>query len=386
MKKFFLLVIFLPLFIFSFKKDTYMFSGDSYERYPYFLDKKSIATLFDFENFYENREVLYKKDFVLNKPFYDFQITHTYTRKDFPFLIYEFRNPSPLNYDVNLISDKFSTLIYSSLSKNDSSKFFKGFSNFQINSGNLYKYDNQLIFNYRFLNTEVTLNDFEKSFLLGYQTAFLSSRIGYDLSKILLSKIFLYGKNFYLYSCEKFHTSDKSFEHFLYTKYFGNFLLTNYNFELLYDSTLNITTGVLQRILPQFSVYGNTDFSYPQKDLFFNFGLRFIEKNLYVDFMPFYRNKLNYNLSFLLESKFLDIHSKVEKDTTINYDFSGRLKGYFFKNNLESSLTVNYNSLEEVETIVNFKIVNGSCFIGSKFFLEEKEYLIKGGFYWKFLD
>jgi len=386
MKKFFLLILYFPIFIFSFKNDTYMYSGDSYERYPYFLVKKSIRTIFDFENFSENRKVLYQKDFVLNNPFYDFQLKNIYIRKDFAFLLYEFINPSPLNYDVNLISDKYSTLIFTSLFKSDSSKFFKGFSNFLISSGNLYSYDNQLIFKYRFLNGEINLNDFEKYFLLGYRNDFLSSRIGYDFSKILVSKVFFYRKNFYLYSLEKFNTVDKSFKHLLYTKYFGNFFLTNYNFELFYDSTLNFTSGLLQRILPQFSVYGNFDFSYPQKDLFLNLGLRFVEKNIYLDFMPFYKNKINLNSSFLFESKFFDLQTKVEQDTIIRFDISGRLKGYFFNNNLESSLTINYNSLKEFETIANFKIVNGSCFIGSKLFLEEKQYLIKGGFYWKFLD
>ncbi len=386
MRKFFLLILYFPIFIFSFKTDTYMYSGDSYERYPYFLVKKSIRTVFDFENLSENRKVLYQKDFLLNYCFYDFQIKNIYIRKDFAFLFYDFITPSPLNYDVNLISDKYSTKIFTSLFKSDSSKFFKGFSNFQISSGNLYRYDNQLIFKYRFLNTEINLNDFEKYFLFGYQNDFFSSRIGYDLSKILISKIFFYGKNFYLYSLEKFNTFDKSFKHLLYSKYFGNLFLTNYNFELFYDSTLNFTSGLLQRILPQLSVYGNLDISYPQKDLFFNLGLRFVEKNIYLDFMPFYKNKINLNSSFLFESKFFDLQTSVEQDTMICFDISGRLKGYFFKNNLESSLTINYNSLKEVETIINFKIVNGSCFIGSKLFFEEKEYLIKGGFYWKFLD
>jgi len=92
---------------------------------PIFLLKK-YKNDFDFENFSENRKVLYQKDFVLNNPFYDFQLKNIYIRKDFAFLLYEFINPSPLNYDVNLISDKYSTLIFTSLFKSDSSKFFKG--------------------------------------------------------------------------------------------------------------------------------------------------------------------------------------------------------------------------------------------------------------------
>lgn len=386
MKKFLLLIFLFPLFVFSFKSDTYMFSGDSYERYPYFLFKNRIYTIFDFENYSDYNEVFYKKDFVLNYNFYDFQLENIYKKKDFRFLFYEFKNPSSLNYDVNLLSDRFVTRIYSSLFKNDSVLFFKGFSNFQIVSGNLYDYNNQMIFNYRFLTGEISLSDIEKSLLLGYQNNLFSAKIGYDLSKDFISKVFLYIKNFYVYSYERFDPDEKSFKHFVYSKYYGNIFLTNYNFEILYDSSLTFTSGVLQRLLPLFSIYGNFEFFYPEKDLFFNVGSRVTSKNVYLDFMPFYKNVFNPSLSFLYETKFFDFQSIFYRDTTLYYDLRAKLKGYLFKNNLELSSTFDYKSSKEFEVFLNFKIVDGSFFIGSKFFLETKEYLLKGGFSWKFLD
>jgi hypothetical protein len=363
-----------------------MFSGDSYERYPYFLFKNKIYTVFDFENYSSDCEVFYNKNFVLNYNFYDFQLENIYRRKDLRFLFYEYKNPSTLNYDVNLISDRFTTRIYSSLFKNDSVLFFKGFSNFQILSGNLFDYNNQMAFNYKFITGEISLSDIEKSLFLGYQNDLFSTKIGYDLSKKIVSKVFLYTKNFYLYSFEKFDIENKNFQHILYSKYFGSFSLTNYNVELFYDTSLTLTAGLLQRILPSFSVYGNFEFLYPGKNLFFNGGSRFTSKNIYIDFMPFYKNSISPNLSFLYETKFFDFQSIVYKDTILYYDLRAKLKGYFFKNNLELSSTFDYKSSKEFEVFINFKIVDGSFFIGSKFFLESKEYLLKGGFSWKFLD
>lgn len=386
MKKFLFLILLFPVIIFSFKTDTYMFSGDSYERYPYFLFKNKIYTVFDFENYSSDCEVFYNKNFVLNYNFYDFQLENIYRRKDLRFLFYEYKNPSTLNYDVNLISDRFTTRIYSSLFKNDSVLFFKGFSNFQILSGNLFDYNNQMAFNYKFITGEISLSDIEKSLFLGYQNDLFSTKIGYDLSKKIVSKVFLYTKNFYLYSFEKFDIENKNFQHILYSKYFGSFSLTNYNVELFYDTSLTLTAGLLQRILPSFSVYGNFEFLYPGKNLFFNGGSRFTSKNIYIDFMPFYKNSISPNLSFLYETKFFDFQSIVYKDTILYYDLRAKLKGYFFKNNLELSSTFDYKSSKEFEVFINFKIVDGSFFIGSKFFLESKEYLLKGGFSWKFLD
>lgn len=386
MRKFLFLILFSPMIIFSFKTDTYMFSGDSYERYPYFLFRYKINTIFDFENYSSNCELFYNKNFVLNYNFYDFQLENIYNRKDLRFSFYEYKNPSSLNYDVNLISDRFTTRIHSSLFKNDSVLFFKGFSNFQIFSGNLYDYNNQMTFDYKFLTGEISLSDIEKSVLLGYRNNLFSTKIGYDLSKKIVSKVFLYAKNFYVYSYEKFDPEDKNFQHLLYSKYFGSFSLTNYNLELFYDSILSFTAGLLQRILPWFSIYGNIDFLYPEKNIFFNTGSRFTTKNLYIDFMPFYKNRVSPNLSFLYETRFFDLQSIFYKDTILYYDLRAKLKGYFFKNNLELSSTFDYRSSKEFEVFLNFKIVNGSFFIGSKFFLESKEYLLKGGFSWKFLD
>ncbi|MEO0288836.1 MAG: hypothetical protein ABIN00_04305 [candidate division WOR-3 bacterium] len=386
MRKFLFLILFFPVIIFSFKSDTYLFSGDSYERYPYFLFKSKINTIFDFENYTDNCEVFYRKDFVLDYNFYDFQVENIYKKKDGNFLFYEFKNPSSLNYDVNLVSDRFITRIYSSIFKNDSVLFFKGFSNFQIFSGNLYDYNNQMTFNYKFLTGEISLSGIQKSVLSGYTNNLLSTKIGYDFSKKFVSKIFLYAKNFYFYLNERFDPEDKSFQHLLYSKYFGSFYLTNYNVELFYDSSLTFTTGVLQRILPSFSVYGNFEFLYPEKELFLNGGSRFTGKNIYIDFMPFYKNGINPNLSFLYETRFFDFQSMVFRDTILYYNLRAKIKGYFFKNNLELSSTFDYKSSKEFEVFLNFKIVDGSFFMGSKFFLESKEYLLKGGFSWKFLD
>lgn len=389
MKKFLFLIFFIsPFIIFSFKEDSYMFDKISFERYPFFLIKKSVNTFYDFEMLNLSGLIFYKEDFILSFPFYDFKIGNIYTRRDKKMVYYDIREYSSLNYDINLISSKSSTNLFSSLFKNDSLYYIKGFSFFNIlTNSESSNYENQIIFKYKRIQTEFFLNNVEKNILVGYYNGLASVRVGTDFFEKIISKFFLYSKNFFLYSKENYNFLRKSFENTTFARYHNFLNLTNFVLELLYENdSLEVSAGILQRFSPQLSFYSNINYLFLQKDYYFAAGLKYIDKNLYVDLMPFSENKFSPSLSFNYLSEHFDFETYFVYGDTLEYYLKSVIKSSFFKNNLNLNLTFLFTGDRELETFITFKIVDASTFLGIRFILDDRVYLIKGGLSWKFLD
>ncbi len=389
MKKFLFFLFFIsPLIIFSFKEDSYMFDKISFERYPFFLIKKSVNTFYDFEMLNVSGNIFYSEDFILSFPFYDFKIGNIYAHRDKKMVYYDIRGYSLLDYDINLISSKSSTNLFSSLFKNDGLYHIKGFSFFDIlpNSESS-NYENQILFKYKKIQTEFFLNNVGKNILMGYSNDLASIRVGTDFFEKIISKFFFYSKNFFLYSKENYNFSKKDFENTTFARYHNFFNLTNFVLELSYENnSFEVSSGILQRFSPSLSAYSNLDYSFLQKDYNFAAGLKYIDENLYMDLMPFYKNKFSPSLSFNYLSKHFDFESYFVYDDTLEYYLKNVIKSSYFKNNLNLNLTFFYTSDRELETFVNFKIVDVSTFLGIRFILDDRVYIVKGGLSWKFLD
>lgn len=386
-KNSFFILFAIPLLIGALNVDLMMPDGESsYQTYPFFLNMYNTENVLFSENFMQSENLFADRCRIISGSMHSFMSKRMYydflSERGYSF----FEIPNITSYDISIIRDLLSTRIYASLGKEDSFLKLNSLSRVYIENNSVSEHQTQFYGEYRnvILDVNVLRGDFEA--LAGYAHKIFTSEVGANNNDQIISRESVNFHGLFAYTDIRYNYKTHSMDGFLFSKYHINLGRLHIIPQVIYDSILTAQAGALYRISPEFSFYAN--YSRRADDNIISSGLKYFSNKMNADILPIFYNKggLGAKASVDLFFDNIRLNANVSYQDSILFDAFSSLSYHLLGGNFTPLVLVGFNSDNKLDIFLNLKIIDVDIILGSRFFMDTKEYLLKGGVSWLFSD
>jgi hypothetical protein len=190
----------------------------------------------------------------------------------------------------------------------------------------------------------------------------------------------------FAYTDIRYNYKSKSIDGYLFSKYHINLGRLHIIPQVIYDSILTSRIGALYRILPEVSFYAN--YTRRADDNIISSGVKYFSTKLNADILPVFYDSGGFGskASVDLFLKHIKLNANLSYQDSLLFDAFSSLSYPLLKGNFTPSLLIGYDSNKKLDLFINLRIIDVDIILGSRFFMDTKEYLIKGGVTWLFSD
>jgi len=387
MKKILFIISTIPFLLNGFSFDVKMPDNIStYQIYPFFLNIYNSENALFSENQMQTIEVFGDQCRTFSGSMYSFMTKRLY---------YNFLNetgyallevPETISYDLSVVRDIYSTRLYGSLGKEDSFLNLSSFSKIYLENTAIIEHQTEFYGEYRNILLDVIVLQENIEVLGGYSKETFAMKAGLDNSNQIISKgaLKLYGM--FLYSDIKYNHKTEKIKGLLFFKYHLNLGLVHIVPQITYDSILTLQAGALYRVFPEASVYAN--YTRKSDENIITSGIKYFSDKLSADILPLYYSRDGFGVKTSIDVfyKYLKLNWNLSYSDSILFDMFSSTSLSLFGGNLIPELVIGYDNIKHLDCFLNLKIIDVNIFFGSRFFMDTKKYLIKGGFTWLFSD
>jgi hypothetical protein len=376
-----------PLLVGALNFDVMMPDGESsYQTYPFFLNIYNTENVLFSENILQGDNLLSGRCREISGSMYSFmskRMYYDYVSKTGYSLL---EMPGTTSYDISIIRDLLSTRIYASLGKEDSFLKLNSLSGVYIENNSVSQHQTEFYGEYKNILLDVNVLQEKFEALAGYSHKIFKSEIGINNSNQIIEREAVNFHGLFAYTDIRYNYKSKSIDGYLFSKYHINLGRLHIIPQVIYDSILTSRIGALYRILPEVSFYAN--YTRRADDNIISSVVKYFSTKFNAYIIPVFYDSGGFGskASVDLFLKHIKLNANLSYQDSLLFDAFSSLSYPLLKGNFTPSLLIGYDSNKKLDLFINLRIIDVDIILGSRFFMDTKEYLIKGGVTWLFSD